>query len=217
MLRRIISIAWVLALFGLLFWLYTENGQSLQDAISDYPVGGLWIGFVLIVASQVLAPLSGFPVFAILAKSYGLSTAVMILYAAYVVSSTVNFWIARRYGMPIVARIIGEAGIERAIGWLNSRSILYIGLSRVLGYYYHDIISYAWGLTKVKFWPYFSTTLIVTLLPLAAEYAVLSRIELDDVRGLLVFYGAMLAISVIFVGAWLIFQRIREKGRAASS
>lgn len=210
MLKRIVSVIWVVGLFGLLFWLYTANGQALQEAISSHPVGGIWIGCALIVASQVLAPLSGFPVFALLAKSYGLPTAVIALYAAYLTSSTANFWIARQYGAPVVAKIVGEAGIERAVGWLNSRSMLYVALSRVLGYYYHDIISYAWGMTKVRFWPYFATTSTVTLLPLAAEYAVLSHIALDDARGLVVFYIAMLAISLIFVGAWFLFQRLRR-------
>lgn len=216
MARRALSIVWAVGLFCLLIWLYTTNGQNLQDAISNQPAAGLWIGFALIIGSQILAPLSGFPIFAILAKSYGLGTAVVVLYASYAVSSVVNFWIARRYGVPIVAKIVGASRIEQAVGWLDHRSALYVGLSRILGYYYHDIISYAWGLTQVKFRRYFAITLFVTLLPLAAEYAVLRNISLDSIRGLAIFYLAMLGVSLAFVVGWFIFQRVREKRQVGS-
>ena len=160
------------------------------------------------------APLTGFPVFAILAKIYGLPVAACTLYACYALSSAINFHIARRFGAPVVERILGAGSVKRALPWLDGRSTLYVSLTRILGYYYHDVISYGWGLTSVSFGRYYLTTLIATLVPLGVEYAVLSQIPLDDVRGLIYFYVAMLAVTVGFLAVWFAFTRARQQPAA---
>lgn len=211
MLRQLIVAAWVVITFGVLLWLFTAYGGSFEQIARDNPFLGVALGLALLLASQVAAPLTGFPIFAILAKIYGLPVAACTLYACYALSSAINFHIARAFGAPVVDRILGAGKVERALGWLDGRSILYVSLTRILGYYYHDVISYAWGLTNVGFVRYYLTTLVATLIPLAVEYAVLSRIPLDDVRGLIYFYVAMIAVTVAFLAAWVMFTRTRRR------
>lgn len=202
--------------FAALLWLFTTYGSRFEQIAQENVELGVALGFALLLASQVAAPLTGFPVFAIIAKIYGLPIAACTLFACYAFSSAINFYIARRFGAPVVNRILGAGKIERALGWLDSRSVLYVSLTRILGYYYHDLFSYAWGMTTVSFARYYLTTLIATLIPLAVEYAVLSQIPLDDVRGLIYFYAAMIAVTLAFLAAWIVFIRVRRSPLQAS-
>lgn len=209
--RHLLSAAWIIITFAGLLWLFTAYGADFEQIAQDNIAFGVALGLALLVASQVAAPLTGFPVFAIIAKLYGLPIAAGTLYAAYVLSSAINFQIARRLGAPVVECILGPGTAKRALGWLDNRSSVYVSLTRVLGYYYHDIFSYAWGLTSVSFTRYYVTTLIATLIPVGVEYLVLSRIPLDDVRGLIYFYVAMIAVTIAFLAAWFVFMLVRRR------
>jgi len=208
--RHWISAAWAIITLTALLWLFTVYGARFDDIAQENTELGVALGLALLVASQVAAPLTGFPVFAILAKIYGLPIAAGSLYLAYALSSAINFQIARRFGAPLVDRIIGADSVKSARVWLDRRSAIYISLTRVLGYYYHDVISYGWGLTAVGFGRYYVTTLVATLIPLTVEYMVLSSIPLNDVRGLIYFYVAMIAVTLVFVVAWFLFTRTRR-------
>ena len=211
MLKRVLPLLWLIAGIGFLFWLYSSNASSFDTLARHNPETGPAIGFVLIVASQVVAPLTGFPIFVALAKIYGLTAACIILYLGFCTSGALNFFIARQYGAPFVGRMVGENMLHRSRVWLHEQSVLYVTLSRILGYYYHDIFSYGWGLTSISFKRYYGVTLIATLIPLIIEYIILSRISLENPRGLLIFYAAMIGIAVSFLGAWALFQLYRRR------
>ena len=131
----ILRAIWLAVSLGLLFWLFNANASNFEASARDNQAAGLLLGLSLIVASHIVAPLTGFAVFISMAKIYGLPNAVAILYTAYCISSAANFFIARALGKPIVENLIGKDNVDRTVAALNGRSLLYVSLSRILGYY----------------------------------------------------------------------------------
>src|SRR5260221_236835 len=82
----------------------TQQIESFTKAIGW--CGPLAVVFLLIV-TQVFAPLSGTPIMIVGIRLYGYAGAMGLLYCSFLVSGTLNFWIARLYGRRLVRRFVG--------------------------------------------------------------------------------------------------------------
>ena len=126
---------------------------------------GAWapIVFVLLcAASLIIAPLSGSSLFVVGGTLFGKHDAFLLSYIASIIGCSANFWISRKLGRKVAQRLIGKANLkelDQFIGKLkSSRSILYMIVIMPLS---QDIVSYAIGLTKIKY-TYFLIALIVS-------------------------------------------------------
>jgi uncharacterized membrane protein YdjX (TVP38/TMEM64 family) len=84
-----------------------------------------------------------------------------------------------------------------------------VALSRVLGYYYNDAISYIWGVTDIGFRRYYAVSVGATVIPAAIEYAIVSQISLESPRGLVLFYLSLFALSGVSLIAWFLVRRFK--------
>ncbi|BAY84207.1 hypothetical protein NIES267_37030 [Calothrix parasitica NIES-267] len=126
---------------------------------------GVWAPIVFIflcAVSLMIAPLSGSSLFVVGGTLFGKHDAFLFSYIASIIGCSVNFWISRRLGRKVAQRFIGKANLEeldKFIGKLkSSRSILYMILIMPFS---QDIVSYAIGLTKIKY-TYFLIALILS-------------------------------------------------------
>ncbi len=144
-----------------------ENAQNLvQKAGILAPV--LFVG--LCALSLIIAPLSGSSLYVLGGILFGREAGFLLSYVASVLGCSTNFWISRRFGRQVVARFVGKGHLDeldKFIGNLKSHhSILYIGLVMPLS---QDIVSYAVGLTTVKY-KHFLVALIPTAALIVATY-----------------------------------------------
>jgi len=207
--RAIASVIWLAAGLALLLWLFSAGGDRSADIARTHPLLGLLAGYGLVVISQIAAPLSGFAVVVGMAKIYGLPAAMGMLYFAYLTTFAVNFLLARRFGRPLVLALLGHAKLSRFSDLTANPRPVYVALSRVLGYYYNDAISYIWGVTDIGFRRYYAVSIGATVIPAAIEYAIVSRISLESPRGLVLFYLSLFALSGVSLIAWFMFRRFR--------
>lgn len=212
--RVIGSVIWLAGGLSLLLWLFSQGGQQAGDIARTHPLLGLPVGCGLVVISQIVAPLSGFPIVVGMAKIYGLPSAMGMLYLSYLITFAANFSLARRFGRPLVLALIGRSRAEKLKAFAAEPDARYVGLSRVFGYYYNDAISYVWGVSNIGFRRYYLTSLAATVPPAALEYAIVSRISLESPKGLLVFYVALFALSGVLLAGWAAVRRFRAPPKA---
>lgn len=116
---------------------------------------GVWAPLVFILlcaASLIIAPLSGSSLFVIGGTLFGKHDAFLLSYVASIIGCSINFWISRKLGRKVAQRFIGKANLDELDKFINkfkgSRSILYMVIIMPFS---QDIVSYAIGLTKIKY------------------------------------------------------------------
>ncbi|MDJ0693900.1 MAG: VTT domain-containing protein [Mastigocoleus sp. MO_167.B18] len=125
---------------------------------------------VLCIISLILAPLSGSSLFIAGGALFGKEFAFILSFIALIIGCSINFWISKKFGRPVVCRLLGKKNLEeldKFISRLKSRhSILYITFIMPLS---QDIVSYAVGLTKIRY-AHFLLSLILSATVVVAGY-----------------------------------------------
>ncbi|MGB6299174.1 MAG: VTT domain-containing protein [Rivularia sp. (in: cyanobacteria)] len=132
---------------------------------------GVWapVVFILLCAvSLIIAPLSGSSLFVVGGTLFGKHDAFLLSYVASIIGCSANFWISRKLGRKVAQRFIGKANLDELDKFINklksSRSILYMVIIMPFS---QDIVSYAIGLTKIKYTHYLialilSSTIVIS-------------------------------------------------------
>ena len=124
--------------------------EALQETLEGLGIlGPLVLGLILLV-TYIFAPLNGTPFLLVGFYLYGSNIVFFSSIAAWV-SSIINFWISRRWGRPLVEKMVGIKNINRIDKLTINYGFLAIFSLRVLTGALQDFVSYAAGLTPMKF------------------------------------------------------------------
>ncbi|HEX8643726.1 MAG TPA: hypothetical protein VF702_07405 [Allosphingosinicella sp.] len=198
----------VLLVIAVIYLLTSDLGGRLETFQKQNTVLFVAVAFTVLLSTQIVAPLSGFPVYLVIARYYGMELAFVLLGTAYLVSSFVNFSIARKYGANVLRLVAGSGSLRRVDTLSSGQSAFSVFLSRLAGYYFHDVVSYLWGLTSIRLYPYMAGTVAGTLLAVVAQYLVFRNIDVTSSRDLLIFYlGLVLCSGVSYLGWRAVFER----------
>lgn len=139
----------------LLYGIHVIGLERLREAIeSAGPLAPLlYIGIKIV--TYVVAPLSSGPIQLSAGVLFGLIPGTIYTLLGEVIGGSINFWLARRYGRPVVQRVVGAEEmprIERAVsGIVDWKTLLY---ARLFLFSIYDFISYAAGFSNVSFRAY---------------------------------------------------------------
>lgn len=185
----------IISLFCLSTLITPAQVESITNEAGWY--GPFLVGFFILL-TQVFAPLSGTPVMIVGIKLYGYPQAMGLLYISCLLSAVINFWIARLYGRTLVKRLVGEKSLKKIdeLSEINEKALLIS--SRLLGYSFFDLISYAVGLTKIGFVKYFVYTAFLTLIPFAVQYFLFSNLDFNSLRGMVIYFASIAVAGAIF-------------------
>jgi uncharacterized membrane protein YdjX (TVP38/TMEM64 family) len=160
----------------LLRWIGLENAQQLVRQ------SGHWapVSFVILCAfSLIIAPLSGSSLFIAGGAIFGKQSGFLLSLLATVLGCSANFWISRKFGRNVVARLIGKASLaelDQLTGRVTgNRGIFYLTLLMPLS---QDIVSYAAGLTPISY-SRFAIALILSGTVIVAAYIYLGSSLLE--------------------------------------
>jgi uncharacterized membrane protein YdjX (TVP38/TMEM64 family) len=125
------------------------------------------VAYVLLKASTlVVTPLSGTPLRLVAGALFGFWEGVALSVLAGVLGGSINFWIARRFGRSVVARLLGaqtlgrvEPMLDRLANWKA------LALARVVLAPLWDVLSYGVGLTRLRYRTYLSVAFFGDLIP----------------------------------------------------
>ena len=201
----------LLVLFSVLVFLL-GRGISEEEVASFVRGAGFWAPLVyvgLISLTHILAPLSGTP---IIFAGYALFEDRLQLYDyfAAIISGVANFWIARKFGREIVFRLVGkkEMGkVDRFVEDYGTKTLIFL---RIFQGHLHDFISYAYGLTKMNFYPYFTIS-VLGRIPwlLFWQFYIFPRVE--SVAEFTLWY--VLTLVPLFAVSWLFISYNKKKKR----
>ncbi|HEY9647348.1 MAG TPA: VTT domain-containing protein [Chroococcidiopsis sp.] len=153
--------------------------ESAQHFIRSTGVWAPIIFIVLCAASLIIAPLSGGSMFVVGGALFGKEPGFALGYVATILGCNLNFWISRKLGRKVALRFIGKRQLrafDRFIARFQSHQS--IGYMIVLMPLAQDMVSYAVGLTKIKYWQ-FLIALLVSALVIVAAYVYLGTSLLE--------------------------------------
>ena len=152
------------------FALQTIGLENAQLFIKQTGVWAPVVFIALCAASLIIAPLSGSSLFVVAGALFGKHDAFLFSYIATIIGCSVNFWISRKLGRTIAQRLIGKANLDELDKFINRlkghHSIIYMIIIMPLS---QDIISYAIGLTRIKY-THFLIALILSSTIIIAGY-----------------------------------------------
>jgi uncharacterized membrane protein YdjX (TVP38/TMEM64 family) len=128
--------------------------ENIKLILRNVGVFGPLVFIFLTLITYIIAPLSGSPLLFIGFYLFGQQVVVYSVIAAFI-SSIINFWISRYWGRSIAEKLTGRVELHKVDKFTQSYGLLTLFLLRVFQSGIHDFVSYAAGLTKMKFSHYF--------------------------------------------------------------
>ncbi len=142
-----------------------------MDAIKETIVGaGVWAPLLLIAAkasTMIFAPVSGSPLYPLAGALFGFGPAFLYLALGDALGGAISFGISRRFGRDAVARFIRKDMdvVLKAIETVGTPKGFLI--ARICLAALPEAASYAAGLTKLRFLPFFIIQNAVGIVPIA--------------------------------------------------
>ena len=140
-----------------LFFFFLGSKLETEKIAGWVEQTGPWAPIVfiaLMLVSYVIPPISGTPVFWAGFLLFN-SKSQLYNYLAYLLGAVINFWIARLWGRDLVVKLVGKKSISQVDKLAQHYGKNILLLLRVFQGQFHDFISYAYGLTQMKFSVYF--------------------------------------------------------------
>ncbi len=203
----------MILLAGILIYFVSEKIKA-EEVVLLVERAGIWgpLVYILFLGSTfVFAPLSGTPFFLAGYLLFGKNVQ-LLSYVAAVLAGAVNFLIAKRWGRGIVIKMVGEKNMNKVDEFTQDYGVKTLIFLRVLQGQFHDFISYAFGLTEMKFLPFFLVTLLAPIPWTAFWYFFLFN-YIDSFAQFAVISSASL-IPFYFVSIFLYARWRRKKLRA---
>lgn len=139
---------------------------------------GPWFLVVYIIVqiiAIIIAPLGGFFIqvglFAILPPVQAL----LLIYVVTTPGFFINFYLAKRYGRPIVIRLIGKSAMEKVDLYSKDAGPVTLILLKIFQAGIFDYASYAAGLTKIKPSVFFLINIFGGLPGILVSYLILTK------------------------------------------
>lgn len=155
------------------------------------------------ILTYVFAPLTSGPLQVGAGVLFGLVPGTAYTLIGEVIGGSLSFAISRRFGRPVVHRLIGDEGLARVDGFVGQivdwKTLTY---ARLFLFSIYDFISYAAGFSRLKYSTYLIISIVAGFIPTFAAVALGTM--LTEERGGLMFLYAIVAVACAVP---LLFQR----------
>lgn len=199
----LIIIITVLAL--LIEWVGVER---LQNVIEEAGPLAPLIYISIKAATYVFAPLSSGPIQLVSGTLFGLVPGIIYTLIGEVLGGSISFWIARSFGRPVVVRFVGKEGLKRVDQFYDSflGGWTALAYARLFLFAIYDFLSYAVGLSRLRFWTYVWVSTLFGAIPTAFFVGMGSFITGD--RSMLV--GAYVIVGVLSILPFIFRKQLQR-------
>ncbi len=189
--------------------------EEIEEWIDGFGVWGPVVYIVIFALSMLFAPLPTAPMPLIAAAVFGPALGFLYTISATAIGSTICFWVARRLGRPALRRLTSQLALNKIdeLGErLGIRLLIVLRLFPVAGV---DYVSYAAGLTQMRFASYIVISVLASA-PILILAAVLGEAVLERNREILI--AAVVAIALFFAApvVWVWWRQRRRAQPAAT-
>nr|MBA5588238.1 TVP38/TMEM64 family protein [Anaerobacillus isosaccharinicus]QOY38594.1 TVP38/TMEM64 family protein [Anaerobacillus isosaccharinicus] len=188
------------------------------EAFRDYLLSfGVWapvVSFFLMIFTLIVAPLPAFVVTFSNGLLFGAFWGGILSWTSAMVGAAICFYIARSLGRPVVEKIVSKTALNWTDKFFERYGMHSVLLARLIPVVSFALISYASGLTAIRFMVFFIAT-GVGQLPATILYSILGQNANKSV--LVVFWAFIAVICFGVLGAafkpW--FEKKFKKGEVA--
>ena len=197
------GLLFVLVTGGLIIAIQAVGLERIREVIeSAGPLAPLaYIGVKIL--TYVFAPLTSGPLQVGAGVLFGLVPGTVYTLIGEVIGGSLSFAIARRYGHPVVRRLVGDEGLARVDSFVGQivdwKTLTY---ARLFLFSIYDFISYAVGFSRLKYSTYLLISTAAGIIPTFAAVA-LGTMLTEERGGLMLLY-AIVAVACVIP---LVFQR----------
>ena len=171
----------------------------IKEFISKYGPYAMAVSFLLMVFQSVIAPLPAFLITFSNASLFGWWQGAILSWSSAMVGAAVCFYIARIFGRDVTEKFTTKVGLQEVDVFFDKYGTYSILIARLLPFISFDIVSYAAGLTTMRFLPFFIATGIGQL-PATIVYSYVGGMLTGGTR---LFVTALL---IIFALGFLVFM-----------
>lgn len=138
--------------------LSTANTEPVVEYIRSFGSLAIIISFALMVFQSLAAPFPAFLITFANAAVFGWVGGAVLSWSSSMVGAAACFGIAKLYGRDAVSKLTGKTALSSVDDFFTKFGAKSIVIARLLPFMPFDIVSYAAGLTSMKFWPFFLAT-----------------------------------------------------------
>lgn len=134
------------------------NLESVIELIRGYGAYAAVISFFLMILQSILSPIPALLITLANAAVFGWWKGALLSFWSSMVGAALCFYIARILGRDVVEKITTKTGLAKVDEFFERYGKNSILICRLLPFVSFDIVSYAAGLTPIKFWDFFIAT-----------------------------------------------------------
>jgi uncharacterized membrane protein YdjX (TVP38/TMEM64 family) len=171
--REYVSLAVVAGILVFAVWLVRSHADSITHFIDHHTFQGVAVYLVLNVIDAVIAPGATLPLIPIVARTWGHVPAALVTTLGWTMGSLVAFYIARRWGSPIVRKLTSMERVNRLRRYVPKHPFWTVVVLRLM--MPMDVISYVLGLFTNMSWASYGLATGLGLTPSAFVLAYIGR------------------------------------------
>ena len=134
------------------------NVDAVVELIRGYGVYAAIISFILMILQSVLAPIPALLITLANAAVFGWWKGALLSFTSAMAGAALCFYIARTLGRDYVEKVVTKTGLAKVDEFFERYGKNSILICRLIPFVSFDIVSYAAGLTPIKFWDFFIAT-----------------------------------------------------------
>ena len=138
--------------------LSTADTEPVIAYIRSFGSLAVIISFVLMIFQSLAAPFPAFLITFANAAVFGWIGGAVLSWSSSMIGAAACFGIAKLYGRDAVSKLTGKSALSSVDDFFTKFGAKSIVIARLLPFMPFDIVSYAAGLTSMKFWPFFLAT-----------------------------------------------------------
>lgn len=175
------------------------------DAVRAYVLAyGAWAPMVSLALMMLQAIISPIPAFALSIANglvFGAFWGTVLSLAGRAAAATLCFYLARALGQDAMESLVGAKAARRSERWLEQWGVQAVLLTRLIPFFSFDLVSYAAGLSRLRFDRFILATVIGEI-PAAVLYSWVGARAPDHIWILLLANGAVF-LAAVTVSYWL--------------
>ncbi|MEO3215536.1 MULTISPECIES: TVP38/TMEM64 family protein [unclassified Romboutsia] len=142
----------------MMFYLSMLNIDAIKEYILSFGILAPIISFLLMILQSVAAPLPAFLITFANAALFGWVKGAMLSWTSSMVGAALCFYIARFLGRDVVIKLTSKYALDNIDNFFDKYGKHTILIARLLPFISFDLVSYAAGLTSMKFSSFFIAT-----------------------------------------------------------
>ena len=143
---------------GVVKMFQTGDFEDMRAFIAQYGPWAMLVSSMLMIFQSIAAPLPAFFITLTNANLFGWWQGCILSWASSMAGAALCFYIARILGRDVVEKICTRNALTQIDGFFDKYGKKSIIVARLLPFISFDLVSYAAGLTSMKFWGFFIAT-----------------------------------------------------------